>query len=138
MRIALATVGTTGDVRPFAALAGALAARGHDVTVASWELHRPVFAGPAARFVASGPETTDADVRRTAAEAAAQRSPLRQVSVLRAFHLRQAAAHYAQLRAVLHGHDLVVLHGIHALAEAAARDGALRRRHPCERHPHGR
>jgi UDP:flavonoid glycosyltransferase YjiC (YdhE family) len=45
--------------------------------------------------------------------------------VLRAFHLRQAAAHYAQLRAVLHGHDLVVLHGIHALAEAAARDEGL-------------
>jgi sterol 3beta-glucosyltransferase len=125
MRIALATVGTTGDVRPFAALAGALLARGHDVTVASWELYRPVFAGLAVRFVASGPPTTDADVRRTAAEAAAQRSPLRQVAVLRDFHLRHAADHYAQLRAVLRGHDLVVLHAIHALAEAAVRDEGL-------------
>jgi sterol 3beta-glucosyltransferase len=125
MRIALATVGTTGDVRPFAALGGALVARGHDVTVACWELHRPVFAGVAVRFVACGPTTTDADVRQTAAEATAQRSPLRQVSMLRVFHLREAAEHYAQLRAVFRGHDLVVLHVIHALAEAAARDEGL-------------
>lgn len=32
MRIALATVGTTGDVRRFAVLAGALVERGHAVT----------------------------------------------------------------------------------------------------------
>ncbi len=32
MRIALATVGTTGDVRPFAVLARAHVERGHEVT----------------------------------------------------------------------------------------------------------
>ena len=32
MRIALATVGTTGDIRPFAILARELADRGHSVT----------------------------------------------------------------------------------------------------------
>ncbi len=37
MRVALATVGTTGEVVPFVALARGLTAAGHDVTAVSWE-----------------------------------------------------------------------------------------------------
>ena len=44
MRIALATVGTTGDIRPFVVLAGALAERDHDVTAVTWPVHGPAFA----------------------------------------------------------------------------------------------
>ena len=40
MRIALATVGTTGDIRPFATLARRLVERGHEVTAISWPVHR--------------------------------------------------------------------------------------------------
>ncbi|MGI8658611.1 MAG: hypothetical protein ACR2K4_07580 [Candidatus Limnocylindria bacterium] len=40
MRIALATVGTTGDVRrPFVVLARALVERGHEVTAVRWPVH---------------------------------------------------------------------------------------------------
>ncbi len=125
MRIALATVGTTGDVVPFAALAAGLVRRGHEVQAVSWELHRPAFAGSGATFVAAGPATSAADIAETAAHAAAARSPAAQVAVLRDFHLRDAAEHYRQLRSVLAGHDLVVVHGIHSLAQAAAADAGV-------------
>jgi sterol 3beta-glucosyltransferase/vancomycin aglycone glucosyltransferase len=120
MRIALATVGTTGDVLPFAALARALADRGHEVTAISWALHEPAFAGSGARFEAAGPVTTARDVAETAAQAAAATSPTRQVTLLRDFHLRDDREHYRQLRARLEGHELAVIHGIHSLAQAAA------------------
>ncbi|HEY7527131.1 MAG TPA: glycosyltransferase [Candidatus Limnocylindria bacterium] len=126
MRIALATVGTTGDVLPFVALAEGLLAAGHDVTAVSWELHRSAFEDVGTRFAAAGPATSAADIARTAALAAADGSPLAQVAVLRDFHLREATAHYATLRERLAGHDLVLLHGIHTLAEAAVRDARLR------------
>jgi UDP:flavonoid glycosyltransferase YjiC (YdhE family) len=123
--MALATVGTTGDVVPFVALAEGLLAAGHKVTAVSWELHRAAFEDAGARFLPAGPPTTTADIAATAAGAAAAGSPIAQVSVLRDFHLREAAAHYTALRERLSGHDLVLLHGIHTLAEAAVRDGGL-------------
>ena len=54
MRIALATVGTAGDARPFGALARALTDAGHAVTAISWDLHAATFAGTGATFVAIG------------------------------------------------------------------------------------
>jgi UDP:flavonoid glycosyltransferase YjiC (YdhE family) len=125
MRVALATVGTTGDVRPFAALAGTLVATGHEVTAISWELHGAAFEGTGARFEAAGPATSQADISATAERAAAVSSPTRQVAVLRDFHLRDGVTHVRQLRDVLAGHDLAVIHGIHSLAQAAADDIGL-------------
>ena len=126
MRIALATVGTTGDVRPFAALAAALAARGHDLTAISWELHAPAFAETGARFEAAGPSTTAPEIAATAARAAAEKRPTAQVAVLRDFHLRDAVEHERRLRELFAGHDLAVIHGIHSLAQAAADDAGIR------------
>ncbi|HET6745546.1 MAG TPA: glycosyltransferase [Candidatus Limnocylindria bacterium] len=122
MRIALATVGTTGDVVPFAALARALGAGGHDVTAISWELHRRAFEEAGVSFAAAGPPTTWQEIAQTAHRAAAASSPLAQVVVLRDFHLRDAEDHYRRLLELIPGHDLVLLHGIHSLAEAATRD----------------
>jgi sterol 3beta-glucosyltransferase len=125
MRIALATVGTTGDVVPFVALARGLTAAGHDVTAISWELYRDAFDTAAATFFAAGPATSREEIAETASRAAAAGSPMDQVAVLRDFHLRHAPDHYHRLLELLPGHDLVVLHGIHTLAEAAARDAKL-------------
>jgi sterol 3beta-glucosyltransferase/vancomycin aglycone glucosyltransferase len=107
------------------ALASGLTAAGHDVVAVSWELHRPAFDGAAGAFFAAGPATSREEIAATAQRAAAAGSPLGQVAVLRDFHLRSAADHYRQLQEVLPGYDLVVLHGIHTLAEAAARDAGL-------------
>jgi UDP:flavonoid glycosyltransferase YjiC (YdhE family) len=125
-RIAIATVGTTGDVLPFATLTRALRAAGHEVRAISWELHRGPFEAAGAGFTPAGPATTWDEIADTARRAADARSPLDQVAILRDFHLRDAARHYAALRAALAGHDLVLLHGIHSLAEAAVRDLGLR------------
>ena len=73
------------------------------------------------RVEVAGPHADPARIAAVAAEAA-QRGPLDQVAVLRDFHLADGEAHYRALRGLLPGHDLVVLHGIHALAHAAALD----------------
>jgi sterol 3beta-glucosyltransferase/vancomycin aglycone glucosyltransferase len=122
MRLVIAAVGTTGDVRPFATLAATLVERGHDVEVVSWEMHRSVFAANGVTFNAAGPQTTEQQIRETAALAARQRSPVAQVAVLRDFHLRDARAHYTALRRLLPEHDLALIHGVHSLAQAAATD----------------
>ncbi len=103
MRIALATVGTTGDVVPFVALGRGLTAAGHDVTAVSWELHREAFEGAASAFFAAGPPVSRQEIADTASRAAAAGSPLAQVAVLRDFHLRHAADHFQQLRDILPG-----------------------------------
>jgi UDP:flavonoid glycosyltransferase YjiC (YdhE family) len=126
LRIAIATVGTTGDVVPFATLARALRAAGHEVRAVSWELHRAPFEAAGAAFAAAGPATTWDEIADTARRAVDARSPLDQVAALRDFHLRDAGSHYAALRGALPGHDLVLISGYHSLAEAAARDLDLR------------
>ena len=125
MRIALATVGTTGDVRPFAILARELVARGHTVTAVTWPVHRQALAQAGVRVEVAGPHADPVRLEAAAAEAASQ-GPMGQVAVLRDFHLADGEAHYRQLRELLPGHDLVLLHGIHALAHAAALDENLR------------
>ncbi|HEX7171913.1 MAG TPA: glycosyltransferase [Candidatus Limnocylindria bacterium] len=124
MRIALATVGTTGDVRPFRILATRLVERGHDVTAISWPVHRMALAQSGVRVEVAGPHADPARIATVAADAA-QRSPLEQVAVLRDFHLADGEEHYRRLRELLQGNDLVLLHGIHALAQAAAMDLGL-------------
>lgn len=125
MRIALATVGTTGDVRPFRTLATRLVERGHEVTAISWPVHRMALAQSGVRVEVAGPHADPARIAAVAADAA-QRSPLEQVAVLRDFHLADGEEHYRRLRELLPGNDLVLLHGIHALAQAAAMDLGLR------------
>ena len=125
MRIALATVGTTGDVAPFALLARRLVERGHDVTAVTWPVHRTALAIPGVRVEVAGPHADPARIAAVAAEAA-QRGPLDQVAVLRDFHLADGEAHYRALLGLLPGHDLVLIHGIHALAHAAALDANVR------------
>ncbi|HSI98989.1 MAG TPA: glycosyltransferase [Patescibacteria group bacterium] len=121
MRVALATVGTTGDVRPFVALARALVARGHEVTAVTWPVHGSAFTLPGVRVEAAGPHADAERIAAVAARAAGQ-GPMEQVATLRDFHLADGEAHYRQLRDLLDGRDLVILHGIHALAHAAVLD----------------
>lgn len=124
MRIALATVGTTGDVAPVANLARRLVERGHEVTAISWPVHRVALTQPGVRVEVAGPHADPERIAAVAAEAA-ERGPLDQVAVLRDFHLADGEAHYRALVGLLPGHDLVLIHGIHALAHAAVLDLGL-------------
>jgi sterol 3beta-glucosyltransferase len=124
MRIALATVGTTGDVAPFVLLARRLVARGHEVTAISWPVHRAALSEAGVRVEVAGPH---ADAGRIAAVAAdvAGRPPLQQVAILRDFHIADGEDHYRRLRTLLPGYDVVIVHGIHVLAHAAVLDAGL-------------
>lgn len=124
MRVALATVGTMGDVAPFAILARHLVVRGHQVTAITWPVHRTALAQPGVRVEVAGPHADPARIATVAADAAT-RGPMDQVAVLRDFHLGDGEEHYRRLRALLDGHDLVLLHGIHVLAHAAVLDLAV-------------
>ncbi len=125
MRIALATVGTTGDVHPFVVLGRRLTDLGHDVTVVTWPVHRAAFAEVGLHVETAGPHD---DIGRIAevVQDAARRAAMDQVAVLRDFHLEDGEAHYRRLRELLPGNDLVLLHGIHSLAHAAVLDGGHR------------
>ena len=125
MRVALATVGTTGDIAPLALLARSLAERGHTVTAISWPVHRSALAQPGVRVEVAGPHADAGRIAAVAAEAA-DRNPIEQVAVLRDFHLADGEAHYRRLRTLLADHDLVVIHAIHALAHAAVLDLGVR------------
>jgi sterol 3beta-glucosyltransferase len=125
VRIALATVGTLGDVAPFGVLARRLAERRHEVTAITWPVHRAALAQPGVRVEVAGPHADPARISAVAAETA-ERSPIEQVAVLRDFHLADGEAHYRRLRTLLAGHDLLVLHGIHVLAHAAVLDAGVR------------
>src|SRR5688500_7111929 len=125
MRIALATVGTTGDIAPFAILARTLVERRHDVTAITWPVHHSAFADSGARIEVAGTHADPARIASVAAEAAT-RGPMSQVAVLRDFHLADGGVHYRRLRELLAGHDLVLIHGIHALAHAAVLDVGAR------------
>ena len=73
----------------------------------------------------AGPHADPARIAAVSADAA-RRGPLEQVAVLRDFHLADGESHYRRLLELLPGHDLVLLHGIHALAHAAVLDLRLR------------
>lgn len=124
MRIALATVGTTGDIRPFLFLGRALQAAGHEVTGVTWPVHVAAFRAASLAAEAAGP-IEDADAIARAAEAAADRPPMDQVALLRDLHLRDGAAHVRELDRILPGHDLVLLHAIHTLAQAVLLDRGI-------------
>jgi sterol 3beta-glucosyltransferase len=57
MKIAIATLGTRGDVQPYLALAKGLRARGHDVTLAAPENFRSWVEGHGIQFHSSGVDT---------------------------------------------------------------------------------
>ena len=76
------------------------------------------------RVEVAGPHADPGRIAAVAAEAAG-RPPLDQVAVLRDFHLADGENHYRRLSALLPGHDLVVVHGIHVLAHAAVLDAGL-------------
>jgi sterol 3beta-glucosyltransferase/vancomycin aglycone glucosyltransferase len=124
MRIALATVGTTGDVRPFLVLGRALRDAGHEVTAVTWPLHLAACQAAGLEAVAAGPQADPAALTRVA-EAAADLGPMDQVALLRDLHLEGGVDAYRDLDRILPGHDLVVLHSIHTLAEAVVRDRDL-------------
>lgn len=122
MKIAITTIGTTGDIAPFLRLVDALVARDHHVVLCSHERYRQRGEAHGATFVAAGPQVDDAKVHEIGQSAAKAKDIFAQLGILRDFFLTDAEADYHQLKATFADVDVVICHAIHNVAQAAAFD----------------
>lgn len=125
MKIVITTVGTTGDIVPFVALARSLQQAGHVIRACSYDLYRSRFEAEDIDFCAIGAGVTWEWIRRVG-KAAAAASPLKQFEILRDFHLYEGQRHYQDCQEQTQGFDLAICHGIHTLGQAAVMDNGLR------------
>ena len=130
-RFVLSTLGTGGDIIPFARLARELLRRGHSVTVHSWALYAEWFPG-AARFVAAGGGPGAEELDETFAWAL--RAPAANEQARRFGRLfyglgdgtERARAHHHTAREAFAGHDLAVINALDHVAQATAELQGLR------------
>lgn len=128
-RIALQTWGSDGDIHPFITLAGALAARGHEVTLALTSAEPKSYQHYADHFGFRLIEVgtvlvSDADMQRLAARLYAVRDPFRQVRMVFDDMLAPGIPAMQRVaRELCATHELMVghfiLHPVHGEAERA-------------------
>lgn len=120
-RIVFTTVGSTGDIMPQVALARALGARGHEVSVASHLFHAPVVEAAEVPFVPVGAPLTREDFNRLVDRAARLSAPLHQFDVmLRGLFLAEPQKQLADLSAAVQPADLVVCQRFDYIGQEAA------------------
>lgn len=120
-RVAISTVGTTGDVMPYVALSRALVDRGHDVVTCSHELHRQRFERTGATFEATAvPFTTDSfNEMMDALEN--EREPFHQFRILcERLFIADVPGQLERQKAAQDGADVAVIHFFDYVAQAAA------------------
>lgn len=119
--LVLTTVGSTGDVVPYLALAQAARARGHRVRVCSHAFHRAYFERHGVEFVPVGAPFEVADFNRIVDEAARQSAPIKQFDVLvQRLFLHEPARQLRDLEVALADADAVVCQRFDYLGQAAA------------------
>lgn len=121
LNIALATIGSTGDLMPFRWLARALFQRGASVRVLSHPDHAAYFATDPVKFVATGPELEWERLDSVRERLATTRNPV-QLSrlVLREVTLHSPGRHYADCLEALVDCDALVSHHLYFAAQEAA------------------
>ncbi|PVZ06893.1 glycosyltransferase [Actinomycetospora cinnamomea] len=126
MRILITTFGTRGDVQPYVAFAGALRARGHDVTLAVPEGFRDLVEGVGVGLYPAGSRMLTM-VRDVMPELSGPRDALRTLGIMRAAMREHLEDQWAAARAT--APDLVVHHpkclAGPSLAEALGVPGVL-------------
>lgn len=125
MKIAICTVGSTGDIQPYLALALALRAAGHDVRVISHPFHQHRFQDHGIDYRACGPIVSQDELNLMLDKMLATRNPVRQLKMLmqEAF-FADGEAYFHAAKAALTDCDLAVVHMVDFLgAEAAAQLG---------------
>jgi sterol 3beta-glucosyltransferase len=129
MRIALATLGTWGDVQPFVHLAGALRAAGHDVVFLTQPEHRTQVMDECGARVVPICRPFDSDrVARLHRRVIEDRNPVGQVvTIVKYLMARDARMQLRTSRDALADRDLLVAHGTAVLSQEAA----LLRAIPC-------
>lgn len=122
MNIALTTIGSTGDLQPFLALALGLKQAGHRVRVCSHDLFAERFREAGIEYVAVGAPLDEARWRRTWQKLdAAGDHILRQVETLvDELFLLEAPRHFADCREAMRGFDVAICHHGDLLGQEAA------------------
>lgn len=121
MRISLHTVGTRGDLLPFARLAQALLGRGHEVLVHSLGYAAESFSATGATFVTAGGGHTQTGWEQALADALRQRQPLPMIGrVVRYLYVEGAAEFLASAARVIASSDLSIINVGDHLSQAAA------------------
>ncbi|MCU0228648.1 MAG: glycosyltransferase [Bryobacterales bacterium] len=122
MRIALCTIGSTGDIQPFLALAQALIARNHQVIACTNAFYRQRFEALGAEFRAIGPDATWERVRAPLQRIIATQNPMTQFTILAQEMFENPATAYQDLLPALRGAELAVVHFLDAMAAVAAQE----------------
>jgi UDP:flavonoid glycosyltransferase YjiC (YdhE family) len=125
VNIFITTVGTTGDVQPFLALAAHLSAAGHRVCACSHAFYRSTFDTLGIEFVPIGPPIDQETIQAVGEKAAREKHSIKQMEVLRDFHLLDGREHYNRCREATMGFDVAVCHAIHTIGQAAVMDNEL-------------
>jgi sterol 3beta-glucosyltransferase len=121
LRIALSTVGSTGDVQPFLALGKGLMARGHDVVALSHPFHAERFHAQGIAFRPCGPMIDVSEFNALLDKMVAERNPVKQLRVLmREGILHDGTEYFHAAKAALHDREFAVCHMIDFLGMEAA------------------
>lgn len=121
MKIALCTVGSTGDIQPFLALALALDRAGHEVRALSHPFHADRFRSRGIEFISCGPEVTLEDLNEMLEKMLQYVNPVKQLELLmmEAF-FEEGEKYFRDAKAGLEGVDLAVCHMVDFLGQEAA------------------
>jgi sterol 3beta-glucosyltransferase len=121
LRIALSTVGSTGDVQPFLALGQALMARGHDVVALSHPFHAERFQAQGIPFRPCGPMIDISEFNALLDKMVARRNPVKQLRVLMEEGiLHDGLQYFHEAKAAMQDRELAVCHMIDFLGMEAA------------------
>ncbi len=107
------------------ALAAHLSAAGHRVCACSHAFYRSTFDTLGIEFVPLGPPIDQETIQAVGEKAAREKHPLKQMAVLRDFHLLDGRDHYNRCREATKGFDVAVCHALHTVGQAAVMDNGL-------------
>lgn len=128
MKIALCTVGSTGDIQPFLALAIKLQAAGHQVRVLSHPFHKDRFTKRGLDYVSCGPEVTQDDLNDMLHRMLQLINPIKQLELLmlEAF-FEEKEKYFRECKAGTKGFDLAICHMVDFLGQEAVSQNGIPR-----------
>jgi len=120
MKVAISTVGSTGDIQPFLALTVELRRRGHSVRACSHHRFRERFEQSGAEFIGVGAEE-DEEMLMSLLRDMIYADRLKQIRlVMESLLLLDAKKKFEECLAAFPGHDVLVCHQVDILAQDAA------------------
>lgn len=128
MKIALTTVGSTGDIQPYIALALGLQAAGHQVRVVSHPFHADRFECRGIDFAGCGPVVTQQQLNEMLDKMLRTLNPVKQLNMLmRDAFFEEGEKYFREAKAATKGFDLAVSHMADFLGQEAVSQNGIPR-----------